>query len=93
VLDRARLGAPGIRLEGLEIWVHGRQFPGADDYWEGNWLNATAHCGAACASVLVTGPFVRLPEIDQWVVETRELLKNLSGKANLRAWSRLSRAP
>src|SRR5882724_344446 len=33
-----QLGTPDIKLSGLQIWVHGRQFPNATDYWDGNWL-------------------------------------------------------
>ncbi len=28
-------GEPDLRLEGLRIWVHGRQFPDHQDYWDG----------------------------------------------------------
>ena len=35
------LGEPDIKLAGLQIWVHGRQFPDSDDYWDGNWLYVT----------------------------------------------------
>jgi len=41
----AKLGMPDLKLEGLQIWIHGRQFPDAADYWDGNWLRVTAHCG------------------------------------------------
>ena len=32
------------------FWVHGWQFPEAQDLWDGNWLNVTAHCGQSGAS-------------------------------------------
>src|SRR5256885_6731459 len=38
-----QLGTPDIKLGGLQVWVHGRQFPDAIDYWDGNWLRITAH--------------------------------------------------
>jgi hypothetical protein len=38
-----RLGEPDLVIAGLRVWVHGRQFPQAVDYWDGNWR----HCGAA----------------------------------------------
>jgi hypothetical protein len=45
------LGAPDLQIAGLRLWVHDRQFPMADDYWDGNWLQVTVHCGAPGASV------------------------------------------
>lgn len=77
------LGAPDLKLEGLQIWVHGRQFPDSHDYWDGNWLRVTAHCGGNGASVFATGSIIHLSELDRWLVETEELLKNLNGEAKL----------
>jgi hypothetical protein len=48
------LGPPSVRLAAFHLWVHGRQFPDAQDKWDGNWLNVT-HCGHAGASVWATG--------------------------------------
>jgi hypothetical protein len=79
----AKLGTPDLKLERLQIWVHGRQFPDAADYWDGNWLHVTAHCGGIGASVFVTGAIIHLSELDLWLVESEELLKNLNGEANL----------
>lgn len=45
------LGQPDIKLNGLQIWIHGRQYPNEEDYWDGNWLNVTAHCGSQGAEV------------------------------------------
>ncbi|HYD06856.1 MAG TPA: hypothetical protein VEC60_14075 [Reyranella sp.] len=78
-----RLGAPHLKLEGLQIWVHGRQFPDAHDYWDGNWLRATAHCGGSGASVFVSGSFIHLGELDRWRIEAQTLQKDLSGEAKL----------
>jgi hypothetical protein len=74
----AKLGTPDLKLEGLQIWVHGMQFPDAADYWDGNWLRVTAHCGGSGASVFATGSIIHLSELDRWLVESEELLKNLS---------------
>lgn len=54
------LGAPDIELEGSQMWIHGRQFPNDEDYWDGNWLNVTAHCGSHGANVWTGGPFFML---------------------------------
>jgi hypothetical protein len=78
-----RFGPPSIRLDGLRIWVHGRQFPDSDDYWDGNWLKVTANCGGNGATVSVTGPIIHLSELDRWLVQTEGLYRSLAGKANL----------
>ena len=79
----AKLGTPDLKIEGLQIWVHGRQSPDAADYWDGNWLRVTAHCGRNGASVFTTGSIIHLSELDRWLVESEELLKNLKGEAKL----------
>lgn len=81
--DEKDLGPPDIKLEGLQIWVHGRQFPDLQDYWDGNWLKVTAHCGAAGASVWTTGPIIHLGEIQHWLAQLQQMQVALSGKADL----------
>ncbi len=76
-------GPPDIKLAGLQIWVHGLEFPDADDYWDGNWLNITAICRAEGASVGLSGNFIHLPEIERFLEETETLYKNLEGEAGL----------
>jgi hypothetical protein len=78
-----QLGTPDLKLEGLQIWVHGRQFPDSHDYWDGNWLCVTAHCGGGGASVFVTGSFIHLGELDRWSIEAQTLQKDLNGEAKL----------
>lgn len=79
----ATLGTPDLKLEGLQIWIHGRQFADAADDWDGNWIRVTAHCGGNGASVFATGSIIHLSELDRWRVESEELLKKLSGEAKL----------
>ena len=78
-----KLGPPQIRLVGLQIWVHGRQIPEATDYWDGNWLNVTAHCGAMGADVWTSGAIIHLPEIKDWADACEKMYKTLSGDAKL----------
>jgi hypothetical protein len=78
-----RLGPPDIRLAGRQIWVHGRQFPNAQDYWDGNWLNVTAHCGAQGADVWMSGPRVHLSEVLGWRDQAAEMHRTISGNAEL----------
>ena len=78
----AGLGAPNLKLDGLQIWIR-RQFPDSHDYWDGNWLRVTAHCGGPGASVLATGSFIHIAELDRWRGETEELSNTLNGGAEL----------
>jgi hypothetical protein len=78
-----KLGPPQIRLEGLQIWVHSRQFPEATDYWDGNWINVTVHCGAKGADVWTSGAIIHLPEIKGWADACEQMYKTLSGEAKL----------
>lgn len=78
-----QLGAPDIKVNGLQIWVHGRQFPEATDYWDGNWLRITAHCGTHGADVWTSGPILNLPALVSWLAELEDLNRSLTGEANL----------
>jgi len=58
-----KLGQPDITVGALHIWIHERQFPESEDFWDGNWGNATAHCSAEGAEVWVNGPTLHLLEL------------------------------
>jgi len=77
------LGEPHLHLAGLKLWVHGYQFRDVDDYWDGNWLNATAVCSENGATVLVRGAFIRTNEIQDWQYGVDKLLASLEGEAKL----------
>lgn len=62
-LTPADLGEPDLRVAGFQVWVHGRQYPEAEDYDDGNWLQVTAHCGAHGASVWVQGAILMVTDI------------------------------
>ena len=79
----APLEAPNLQIAGLRLWVHGRQFPMADDYWDGNWLQVTVHCDAPGASVWVTGPILHMPEIAQFLRGVEAIHDSLQGEAIL----------
>jgi hypothetical protein len=81
--DADELGPPNIKLEGLRIWIHGRQFEDHDDYWDGNWLRVTAHCGHGGASVWTSGSIIHLSEIAYLAASSREMQKTLKGEAKL----------
>jgi hypothetical protein len=77
------LGIPDIKLDSLQIWIHGRQFPNEEDYWDGNWLNVTAHCGAQGADVWASGAILHVPDITRWLASCEEMSRTLSGEADL----------
>ena len=79
-----QLGRPAIAIGPLQIWVHGRQFPDSDDYWDGNWLLVTAHCGAAGAEVWVSGAIIHLGELAGWLEESERMSQTLAGEAALK---------
>src|SRR3954464_4043717 len=82
--DVDKLGTADIRLAGLQIWVHSRQFPEHQDYWDGNWLNITAHCGEDGADVWVNGPVIHLSELARWVSDCETMYRTVSGEASLK---------
>lgn len=74
---------PDLKIGNFEVWVHGRQFPDSYDYWDGNWLNVTAHCSAEGADVCVTGNIIHLSEIFHFVTGLEKLHSTLQCKARL----------
>lgn len=56
-------GEPDLSVAGFQLWVHGRQFPESEDYYDGNWLRVTAHCGASGASVWAQGAILTVTDI------------------------------
>ncbi|MGG1943314.1 hypothetical protein AB1286_00690 [Trinickia sp. NRRL B-1857] len=77
------LGQPSLQIAGLKLWVHHRQLPLAQDYWDGNWLHATARCDSASSSVSTVGPILHLGEVARLLDECERLYKSLSGVAKL----------
>ena len=78
-----KLGPPALKISGLQLWVRGRQFPDAQDPWDGNWLNVTTHCGAGGASVWASGAILMVSDIARWVTECEHLYERLQGEAIL----------
>jgi hypothetical protein len=67
----------------LKIWIYGRQFPDARDYWDGNWLRATAECMGDGSVVKVQGNFIHLGELHRWKEKLEEFQKSLAGRVEL----------
>lgn len=78
-----QLGEAEITVGTLRIWIHKRQFPESEDFWDGNWVEATAHCSAEGAEVWVNGPIVHLSELKAWADDCEQMYETLSGQANL----------
>src|SRR5581483_6798494 len=78
-----KLGDSDIAIGGLKIWVHGRQFPDARDYWDGNWLRATACCSSPGAIVCTEGSIIHLGEIHGLLGGCRRLYESLKGETAL----------
>lgn len=77
------LGKPHLHLAGFKLWVHGYEYRDATDYWDGNWLNATAICSENGATVLVRGAFIRTDEIHHWQLAVEKLNAEMDGEAQL----------
>ena len=78
------LGDPDIKIGGLRLWVHGRQFPQSEDYWDGNWLCVTAYCVYPHSMVRAHGSFIHLGELVVLLRECEHLYQTLQGHAGLR---------
>ncbi len=72
-----------LRIEGLRLWIHHRTFPESKDYWDGNWLFATAVCEAAGSIVRVSETILHLSEIDRFRRNLEKLNERLEGKVEL----------
>jgi hypothetical protein len=77
------LGKPDLRVARFQIWVHGRQFPDAEDYDDGNWLRVTAHCGELSASVWTQGAIIMATDIAHFGDQCAAMLQGTSTSATL----------
>ena len=76
-----KLGPPALKLLGLQVWVHGRQFPAGEEPYDSDWLNVTVHCGASGASVWVSGAFLGSSSFAEFARECKVLYASLEGVA------------
>ncbi len=75
--------APAIEVAGLRIWVRGRQYPDAADYWDGNWLIVSAIYQSPGSTVKTAGPIIHLSEIEALQSSCEILRTTLTGTAGL----------
>lgn len=74
---------PDLQLAGFSLWVFGRQYESAHDYWDGNWLNVCAQVEADSATVKASGAILHLSELAGFLNELKRLDDNLKGDARL----------
>jgi len=77
------LGEPNLEISCLRVWVHGREFPDSQDFWDGNWLRVTARCTTKDTSVRAFGSLIHLREIGSLFHECSRLYEKLEGCASL----------
>jgi hypothetical protein len=82
-VSNKELGQPSLKVGGFQLWVHGRQFPEAQDADDGNWLRVTGHCGAAGASVWIQGSILMVTDIERFGLECRSLYEGKGDRAGL----------
>jgi hypothetical protein len=75
------LGEPDLKIAGFQIWIHSRQFPGAEDSDDGNWLNVTTHVGASGTSVWASGAILMTSDFAQLAGQCESLGKNETDEA------------
>ena len=63
---RASAQAPTIELGDFRLTVHRRQFPDAQDRWDGNWLHVTVQCAQAGAIVATDGPILEAADLQRF---------------------------
>ena len=81
--QQADLGPPDLKVAGFQLWVHGRQFPQAEDYYDGNWLRITAHCGGSGGSIWVQGAVLMVTDVAGFGDQCAAMLRGDSDSAVL----------
>jgi hypothetical protein len=82
-VSNRELGPPAVKIAGFQLWVHGRQFPEAEDADDGNWLRITGHCGASGASVWVQGALLMVTDVERFGLECERLYDGKAERATL----------
>jgi hypothetical protein len=77
------LGAPSLTIGAFQLRVHRRQFPDAEDRWDGNWLVVTAEHVQADATVIVTGPILDAVGLERFRDELAVVHHTRAGEATL----------
>ncbi len=75
--------APAIELGDFQLTVHRRQFPDAQDRWDGNWLHVTAQCAQAGAIVATGGPILETSDLLRFRDQLAAIATSQAGEAML----------
>lgn len=81
--SHAELGEPALKIAGFQLWIHGRESPDAVDFYDGNWLRVTAHCGAAGAAIWVQGAILTVTDIARFQSQCQRLMNETANMASL----------
>lgn len=82
-LSAENLGEPALKVAEFRLWIHGREFPEADDYYDGNWLRATVHCGASGANVWAHGAILMVTDLASFETQCHAMFRGDAGSAVL----------
>jgi hypothetical protein len=74
---------PDVSLAGLSIWISGRRFPQADDYWDGNWLVLRATMKGVGSVVTTEGSILTTMDFERFRNDLTAMHETLSGDASL----------
>ncbi len=77
------LHKPDLCIGSFKLWVHGREFPESDDYWDGNWLDVAVTCTGKSSVAHAEGSILHLSELQEWLDECKQIYTSLSGEAHL----------
>jgi hypothetical protein len=77
----------GEKAEYLTPAVHGREFPGSADYWDGNWLSCTAEVRVSTFRGRRDGS-LRNEELARFLTGLEEVYEQLTGEARFETMER-----
>jgi hypothetical protein len=80
---RAPVQAPAIELGDFQLTIHRRQFPDAQDRWDGNWLHVTAQCAQSGAIVAAAGPILETVDLQRFRDQLVAVTASPAGEAVL----------
>jgi len=76
---------PDLRFSGFSLWIDGRQFPDASDFWDGNWLMVRVRMEANGAHVECGGPILMTADIKEFRDQLAAMASSFAGEATLKS--------